>query len=340
MKRLVALTLGLLLAAASLHAKETVLDVGDSFTCHFQNAGDTGKASTDLGGASSKNWSKEEIAAVERALLAWDELITQQPTRRVTVGLYWMDFAAKGRGRSMGGSTVQLVPPKSLSPGGQQIFVRPEKVWRDGVNLDPSQGYDILLCFNMRPGLFYAGAKANVDIGSQHDFQSVVMHEIGHGLGITSAVRGAGRDGKVIRTLYQKAGGNMFLFTAFDALMRNAKGERVVEVAAKALAERGIPSGFAAGDPITLADSGLRIANPPQFKQGSSVTHVEGSDALMISSFMPGSFHRDITRAEQEIMKLLGWEVKAVKGGKGKKAGKGKKPAKAKKAKGGKKRKH
>ncbi len=325
MKSLFSLALCLLLTAGTLRAAETVRDVGESFTCYFQNAGDVGKASTDLGGSSSKNWSESEIAAVERALLAWDELITQQPTRRVTVGLYWMDFAAKGRGGSMGGCTVQLVPPSARATGAQQIFVRPEKVWRDGVKLDASRGYDILLCFNTRPGLFYFGAKENKRaIGSQHDFQSVVMHEIGHGLGITSAVRGAGRDGSVIRAVYQKAGSRMFLYTAFDGLMRNTKGERVVDLAAKMMAERGIPSGFTVGETITLAGSSLCIANPPQFKQGSSITHVDKDGALMVSSFMPGSFHRDITRAEQEIMKLLGWEVKGGKADKGGKA-KGKK---------------
>ncbi len=329
MKCLVALALSLLLTAFPLHAKETVLDVGDSFTCHFQNAGDTGKASTDLGGSSMKDWTAEEIAAVKRALLAWDEAITQQPVRRVTVGLYWMDFAAKGRGRSMGGSTVQLVPPKSLAAGPQQIFVRPEKVWRDGENLDPARGYDILLCFNTRPGLFYFGAKAKGDINMAHDFQSVVMHEVGHGLGITSAVRGAGRDGSVIRTLYQKAGGKTFLYTSFDALMRNNKGERVVDLAARMMAERGIPSGFAAGEKISIKGSKLPIANPAQFKQGSSVTHFDKDGILMQSSFAPGSFHRDITREEREVMGLMGWKVKDGKGAKGVKGkGKGRKKRK------------
>ncbi len=308
------------LASAPLHAKETVLDVGDSFTCYFQNAGDTGKASTDLGGSSSKNWTKEEIESVKRALLAWDEVITQQPARRVTVGLYWMDFAAKGRGRSMGGSTVQLVPPKSLTAGPQQIFVRPEKVWRDGENLDPSRSYDILLCFNTRPGLFFFGSKAKGDIGMQHDFQSVVMHEVGHGLGITSAVRGAGRDGSAIRTINQKAGAKTFLYTAFDALMRNSKGERVVALAANMMAARGIPSGFTTGEKISIEGSKLTIANPPQFKQGSSVTHFDRDGILMQSSFAPGSFHRNITQDEQEVMGLMGWKVKSTKSkGKGKK---------------------
>ncbi len=317
MLRRLALAFGLLLAATPLSATETVLEVGEDFVCYFQNKGDSGKAGTDLGGSSSRDWTKEEIAAVKRALLEWDEAITQKPARRVTVGLYWMDFAAKGRGRSMGGSTVQLVPPRSLSPGGQLIYLRPEKVWRDGENLDPAQGYDILLCFNSRPGLFYFGAKEG-DTNLAHDFQSVVMHEVGHGLGITSAVRGAGRDGNSLRTLYQKMGAGTYVYTTFDALMRNSKGERVVELAARMMAERGIPSGFTAGEKIRIEGSSLTIANPPQFKQGSSVTHFDKDGILMQSSFAPGSFHREITRAEREVMGLMGWKVKGAKGSKGK----------------------
>ncbi len=330
--RCVACLAALALAPLPLHAKETVVDVGDSFTCHFQNAGDTGLAHTDLGGSSNKDWTEEEIAAIRRALEAWDDAITQAPLRRVTVGFYWMDFAAKGRGGSMGGSTVQLVPPGGMSPGGQQIFTRPERVWRDGVEVKgAASGYDILICFNSRPGLFYFGKKAGSAIGGAHDFQSVVMHEVGHGLGITSAVRGA-RQGQAV---FQTAG-NTMLFTCYDGLMYNAKGERVVEKAVQNMAQAGLASSFKTGEEISIKGSPLTIYNPPQFKAGSSVTHVDKDDALMQHSFAPGSFHRKISKEELGLMELMGWQVKGAAASKDdgdKKAKGGKKPKKDKKEK-------
>ncbi len=262
---------------------------------------------------SCRDWTEEARAAVRRALEAWDAVIAQEPPRRITVGLYWMDFAAMGRGISMGGSTVQIVPPAPLVPGALLVQTRPERVWRDGVEVDASQGYDILLCFNCSPGLFYFGAEAGADIGMRHDFQSVIMHEVGHGLGITSAVRRALPQGARLCTACQTVnGGKTMLYTAFDALMVNAAGERVVERAAAQLARTGLASGFDAGETIGLAGSPLRIYNPPAFKSGSSVTHVDREGALMRSSYLPGSFQRLITKEEQGLMKLMGWKVAEV----------------------------
>ncbi len=311
--RLFILVTGLMLSALPVMAKETVLNVGKAFTCYFQNAGDAGLANQDLGGASNKNWTKEEMDCVKRALEAWDAVIDNKPVRRLTVGLYWIDFAAKGRGGSMGGSTVQIVPPRSMTPGGNQVFTRPEKVWRDGVNPGDNRVYDILLCFNCRPGLFYFGAQEKRSAAKSHDFQSVVMHEVGHSLGITSAVRRATAKGNGAPTVFQQAGKSVMLFTAYDGLMRNAKGERVVEVAVKQMAQTGVASGFKTGEKISIHGSNLTIYNPPVFKGGSSVTHVDKKNILMQSSFMPGSFHRKITDVEITLMKLMGWKVKGRK---------------------------
>ncbi len=308
------LIVGFMLSAAPLFAKETVMNVGKAFTCYFQNAGDAGRANQDLGGASCKNWTKEEIECVRFALQAWDNVIEQAPSRRVSVGLYWIDFAAKGRGGSMGGSTVQLVPPSKVAPGGMQIFTRPERVWRDGVQLADNRCYDILLCFNNRAGLFYYGVKEDRSIGARHDFRSVIMHEVGHGLGITSAVRGARPMGAGMMAVYQTFNnGKTMLFTTFDGLMRNAKGERVVERAVMNMAKTGVAGGFNTGEKITLAGSPLSIYNPPRFKGGSSITHVDKADALMRSSFAPGMFRRKITKEEQHLMKLMGWKIKGDK---------------------------
>ncbi len=307
--RTLACVLCLILALCPLSAKESVVDVGRAFTCYFQNKGDAGLVSEELRGASARDWTPAEIDAVRRALQAWDDVMADAPPRRLRVGLYWIDFDAFGRGFSLGGSIVQIVPPKALTEGAQMVLTRPELVWREGG--EPGEGYDILLAFNGRPGLLYFGREESEAIGMRYDFQSVVMHEVGHALGIGSALRGALREGALIRLLYHREnGGRTMFYTPFDALMRNGKGESVVELAARRLAESGVPSGFAAGDAISIAGSPLAIYNPPSFKLGSSGDHFDKADALMQSQCPRGSFLRRITAEELGVMKLMGWKVR------------------------------
>ncbi len=308
--RILACLLCLVLTLCPLAAKESVLEVGRAFTCHFQNKGDAGLVADELSGPSAKDWTAEEIAAVRRALLAWDDALAGAPPRRLRVGLYWIDFARFGQGVSIGGSIVQIVPPGRLEEGAQRVLTRPELVWREGGE-PAAKGYDILLAFNSRPGLLYFGEAADGRIGERYDFQSVVMHEVGHALGIGSALRGARRDGSATRLLYHtENGGKTMFYTTFDALMRNAQGESVVGLAARRLAETGVASSFNAGDSITLAGSPLTILNPPTFKLGTSCDHFDKADALMQGKCPRGSYLRRITAEELGVMRLMGWKTR------------------------------
>ena len=301
----------LVLTLCPLAAKESIVEVGRAFTCYFQNAGDAGLVSAELRGSSARDWTAEEIGAVRRALEAWDDALADDPPRRLRVGLYWIDFESFGRGMSIGGSIVQVVPPASPADGAQKVLTRPELVWREGG--EPGPGYDILLAFNGRGGLFYVGEEAGSDIGARFDFQSVVMHEAGHALGISSALRGAVREGETLRTVYRTANGGRgrtMLYTTFDTLMRNADGESVVELAARRLAEGGLPSGFNAGEVLSLAGSELTIYNPPSFKDGSSGDHFDKPDALMQPKCPRGTYLRRITEPELGVMRLMGWRVR------------------------------
>ncbi len=309
--RHLAYVLCLVLAAYPLLAKESIEDVGRAFICHFQNKGDAGLVSDELRGPSAKDWTAEEMAAVRRALLAWDAALDNAAPRRLKVGLYWIDFHASGRGVSLGGSILQMVFPHPLSEGAQQVWTRPELIWREGREIEP-EGYDILLAFNSKPGLLYLSEEASAAIGSRYDFQSVVMHEVGHSLGIASGLRGAEHDGDAMRTLYHSAnGGKTMFYTTFDTLMRNALGESVVERAARRLAESGVASGFNTGERITLAGSPLTIYNPPTFKAGTSGDHFDKADALMQSKCPRGTYLRCITAEELGVMHLMGWKVKS-----------------------------
>ncbi len=300
----------LILSLCPLTGNERVVEVGKAFTCHFQNKGDEGLVADELRGPSAKDWTAEEIAAVRRALLAWDEVIETAPPRRLRAGLYWIDFESFGQGKSIGGSIVQIVTPDAAAEGAQRVFTRPEYLWREG--REPGEGYDILLAFNSKTTLFYLDEAADDGIGARFDFQSVVMHEIGHALGIGSALRGAQREGGAMRTLsHTSPGGRCMLYTTFDTLMRNERGESVVELAARRFAETGVPSGFNTGERITLAGSSLTIHNPAIFKSGTSGDHFESTEALMQSKCPPGRYLRRITPEELGVMRLLGGAIAA-----------------------------
>ncbi len=309
--RLLAGVLCFTLVCCPLAAKESVVEVGRAFTCHFQNKGDAGLVADELRGPSAKDWTAEETAAVRRALEAWDAALADTPPRRLRVGLYWIDFESFGRGLSIGGSIVQIVPPGSHAEGAQRVLTRPELVWREGG--EPGAGYDILLAFNCRPGLLYFGEAADDSIGERYDFQSVVMHEVGHALGIGSALRGVRRDGESTRLLYHtENGGRTMYYTTFDTLMHNAQGESVVRLAARRLAETGVASGVNTGERITLAGSPLTIHNPVRFKLGTSGDHFDKADALMQPKCPPGRYLRRITPEERGVMRLMGWNIRDI----------------------------
>ncbi len=294
------------LAVSPLFAADTITLAG-IFDCVFYNAGESWSSTNGGSYASQISWTDEHKASMKRALTSWANTLTNDPGRNLTVGLFWGDY---GTGSQTLGSASSSwhIGYTSNTVGNLQVYTDAESVWKTGSVTRRDDSYDIIINFNYSyADSFYYGADTDVNIGTQYDFQSVVMHEVAHALGVTSTSQADG----TFRTFTNAiTNDDVLIFTAFDALMTNAAGNKVVDVATANLTETGTATGFAAGDTITLSGSPLTVYNPNPWQEGSSMSHVEGEkDALMSYAIANNTFHRSMTASELQLMQSMGWEV-------------------------------
>ncbi len=304
MKALAIINSCLLLTAAGVYAEETVLDVGNAFTCYFQNAGDnTYGSNSKYSEASIKDWTQEEMDAVYRALSMWDEAIATDPIRKIKVGFYWVDFFEVGgaSGASAGGlASSQPTIELSMMPTSTvyKASTNTESLWRDKQLIyTPSNTYDICIYLNTRQlSSFYIGA--GTDTNYHYDFQSVIAHEIGHNMGFASLAQKDGGFTQLSLT-------NATYYTAFDELMVGADGEKLLD---KLKVD---PEGkvFSIDENISLEGTELTVYNPFYWEAASSMNHVNGGDNLMYYSLQPGQVKRELSVAELNLMSAMGWQV-------------------------------
>ncbi len=297
MPRLLSLALCLPLAASALLAEETVREVGTAFTCYYQNAGDNKHSNSTWVkySASSRDWTDAQIAAVERALLTWDEAIGNTPVRRLNVGLFWLDFSTQGLGGALASADSLIIQDPYAWPIDQDGTIA-ENVWRLGVDVSREDTFDIHIYLNTATN-YYDGLDAVVSSSGQYDLQTVVTHELGHALGFRSLANKNGTFNHI---------GTCMHHTAMDALMVNAAGESIVEKASTAEDK----VGFSPGEALHLEGTELGVYNPTYWEPASSMTHVTGdSEAVMQHMMNPGTVRRELSESEIQLMGAMGWDM-------------------------------
>ncbi len=297
--RLLGYALCLPLCASTLMAEETVRDVGTAFTCYYQNKGDNKYAgsTTDPCPVSAADWTEEQMAAVERALLTWDAAIDNTPVRRLQVGVYWVDFAAQGSPGALASAYSMKVAYYVDGPATVEDATVAEGLWREGVDDSYTDAFDLRIFFNVDTN-YYLGADATGISAGQYDMETVTLHEVGHTLGFMSLAKSDG-------TFYHLYSDTVH-HTALDGLMVDAEGNRIVDEAA-ADADH---IGFTTGEALRLEGTELGVYNPYTWQDGSSMVHVTGDeDAVMQMSMDTGTVRRELAESEIQLMSAMGWDM-------------------------------
>lgn len=177
-----------------------------------------------------------------------------------------------------------------------------------GYDLDPDQP-DISATFNSTFPHWYFGLDGQAPPG-RYDLVTVVLHEIGHGLGISGNARflGSGR-----ATIYGQRP------TIFDRLLENADGGLLIDYVqgSQALGAALTSGALYFGGPNAMAAAGgerPRIFAPPQFLDGSSTYHLDNDtyppgnpDSLMTPIISAQEVVHDPGPITMGILADLGW---------------------------------
>lgn len=274
-------------------------------------------------------WSPEARAAFEAAVQVWERTIESavpieieatattfsDPTVLGGAGPY--DFRRNGQGTTtLSDDVFEPVALANARRGSDQLPGEP----------------DILADFNPGLGGLYFGTDGNPP-PDQVDFRTVVLHEIGHGLGFvgTASVDSRGvatvGDSSVNGTTGVRSGVSFDTFTyASTPEQAGNGGKRVLSMADGSSELRTALTGGAlywAGQLARTAAGGRNVPlyAPSQFVEGTSYGHLdEGSypgvhaEGLMTPFIEPGESFRDVGQIAMGMLADMGYPVPALRG--------------------------
>ena len=267
-------------------------------------------------------------AAFQKAVDIWSNHLTSSVPIRVQA-----EFASLGT-NVLGSAGPNLTANFPNAPQANVFYPFALADALAGQDLNPAQGaffYDIVSTFNSTYGSFYFGTDGNTP-NNQIDFVSVVLHELGHGLGFIGS--GALDDGRgqaeCTGTVgngcwgYFDSGGSTQFFApvAFDTFIEDASGRRFTDRSV-------YPNpGSALGDLLQSQDLFLNSPNvvriygrrgpiwaPAPFELGSSFSHWDevvirnSSAALMTPSLSRGESYQDPGDITCALFLDLGWTL-------------------------------
>ena len=179
-----------------------------------------------------------------------------------------------------------------------------------GFDLDEGNA-DINISFNSEFN-WYFGTDGNVPAG-QFDFVSVVLHELGHGLGFTGSGSSDGTNGT-----WGSGTTNPFIY---DDLVVNTSNDRTLDFTSPSTDLHDFLTSndlFIDGSETVVAngDTPAKIYAPSTFDQGSSYSHWNEStyngttNALMTPQIGSAEAIHDVGDITRALFKDLGWESK------------------------------
>jgi len=287
------------------HATPVVRSVGP-FTVTFYNNGDGNGTSL-----SQQDWTTEQMDDVSAAITTWDAGIANVAGRPIKMDLLWYNFS----GGILGGSY------SPTNGDGVTAWTYGEHVWRDGMNyVGPWTAWDTEILYDTDAAGLGWNFGADLPVGSQIDFRSVIAHEIGHSLGFYDTYDSDYDDwGNAWGT-----GSNPYGWAGYQGLTRWDQNLRDDAGNQPSSGGYGTPGNFNELDnPIWWTGSSANalyggpvpIYAPPSYQPGSSLAHVNNvgvSGALMSPFIGLGVVHRDLIDVEWAMMQDMGWTLAGV----------------------------
>ena len=146
---------------------------------------------TYVNACGTNNWPAQAIAAFESALDIWSAHL--QSTVPIRVEASWTNISGDGDGVILGSAGPSQILHSSSVPGSRvntwYSIAQASAISNiDFVNLISGEEYDIIVRMNCGFPDWYFGTDANPGAGLI-DFLTVVLHEIGHGIGFFGSMR-------------------------------------------------------------------------------------------------------------------------------------------------------
>ncbi len=194
-----------------------------------------------------------------------------------------------------GGALAQAVVNASFIMGGMENestgmsynwATHAEGKLRDYTFPDSVYGSDFTVTASQSERFFF-GETGGPD-SDEYDFHTVLLHEIGHGMGFISKA-------------FNQSGATTSDRTAYDTLyLQNIGGD---------------PKNLTLGEDIYLGDpsEGILLHNPDSWVPSQSIIHIDKStDALMNYGIAYGEVKRGLSDAELSLLTQMGWTLNLV----------------------------
>lgn len=254
-----------------------------------------------------EGFSPEAQAAFQRAIDIWSSLITSPVPIRIRA--VW---EPNSRANVLGSATSNGFYRSPFLPRFPVWYPVPlaEKLLGEELN---GQDADIIANFNSNNNSWYFGTDANPP-RDKWDLTSVVLHEIGHGLGFAGSFQfETGRN-------FGRWGDSGFPFV-YDVFVENARGESLLDSAIfrnnSAALGRELTGGQVVfqGPLVRRANLGVPapLFAPSPWQQGSSISHLDDrtydgtTNQLMISAIGNGEAIHDPGPVTLAMFDQMGW---------------------------------
>jgi hypothetical protein len=254
-----------------------------------------------------QGFTPEAQAAFEAAVNIWESLLTTDVTIRILAR--WVPLGESVLGSASPGTYYRNFDAAQRKNIWYPIALA-EKMSRENLNgTDP----DIVASFNSTFDNWHYGLESEIPPADKYDLMSVVLHEIGHGLGIIDSYEVTGATGTIIDFF---SGSTMI----YDFPLEDSGGQTLLttfDSPSTGLGTALTSQALFYNTPLVLnvnGDQRAKIYAPSTYSAGSSTSHLDEDtylggtpNSLMTPSIAMAERILDPGPIVTEILKTMGW---------------------------------